>query len=140
MAGRPSSYNEDTAQEICERVALGENLHQICQDSDMPGERTVYQWLKAHEEFAQMYARARTMRADKRSDRIDAIARKVLTGEYDPAAARVAIDAEKWQASKEAPRVYGDKLDLSHSGSMTLQHKRIERVVIQPDREPKGDK
>lgn len=35
--------------------------------------------------------------------------------------ARLKHDAFKWQASKENPKKYGDRVDLNHSGSVSLE-------------------
>jgi len=79
----------------------------------MPDRDTVYAWLGKYTEFSDNYARAREDRADWRSDRIDDYVRRMISGEIDANTCRVAIDAEKWQAGKEKPRRYGDKLELS---------------------------
>jgi hypothetical protein len=43
--GRPSKYTPEIAQEICERLADGEPLRQICRDDGMPEWRTIYDWM-----------------------------------------------------------------------------------------------
>jgi hypothetical protein len=43
--GRPSTYSFERAEFICERLAYGESLRQICSDESMPSRRTVFQWL-----------------------------------------------------------------------------------------------
>ncbi len=40
--------------------------------------------------------------------------------DHDPNRARVRIDARKWVASKLAPKKYGERLDVSHSGNLNL--------------------
>lgn len=114
--GRPSDFTPELADLICEQVSLGENLNRICAADEMPAQSTIYKWLLEHEGFSEKYARARSTRADTRSDRIDDYCRSVLSGELDPSSAKVIIDAEKWQAGREAPHRYGDKLDLNHGG------------------------
>lgn len=57
--GRNSTYTDSIAQEICERLAVGEPLAQICRSDGMPGLSTVYDWRDANEAFAGMIARAR---------------------------------------------------------------------------------
>lgn len=98
------------SKEICRRVAGGENVDVITRDKDMPHRDTVYSWLREFPEFADEYARAREARADARSDRIDDWVKKAVDGEIDHQVARLAIDAEKWQAGKENPKRYGDKV------------------------------
>jgi hypothetical protein len=111
--GRPSDYTDDKADKICAAVASGSNLNLLCRQYGMPDRVTVYRWLGAQETFRNNYARAREDRADFRADRIDDYVTKLLAGEIDANQARVAIDAEKWQAGKEKPKRYGDKLELS---------------------------
>jgi hypothetical protein len=115
-AGRPSLYNEETALEVCVEVANGSNLTAIGQRADMPSERTLRDWAANNETFSQMYARARELRADARADRIDSYVTRTIAGEIDAQVARVAIDAEKWQAAKEQPRRYGDKVSAELTG------------------------
>jgi hypothetical protein len=57
--GRPSTYSFERAEVICERLAYGESLRQICSDETMPRRRTVFQWLAKYPEFARLYAEAR---------------------------------------------------------------------------------
>lgn len=107
--GRPSSYNLQTAAEICRLISEGENLNKICKLDSFPNQDTVYNWLDGFPEFAENYARARERRAETRVGRIDEIREKTLSGEIAPDVARVAIDVEKWQAGKEMPKRYGEK-------------------------------
>lgn len=43
--GRPSKFTDDLFQKICERIADGEPLRQICRDEGMPSYRVVYDWM-----------------------------------------------------------------------------------------------
>lgn len=62
--GRISTYTEKAAAEICERIADGETLREICRDPRMPAWRTVYHWTEAHPDFAARFARARDIGFD----------------------------------------------------------------------------
>ncbi len=110
--GRVSTYSEEVAEEICRR-AIMESMHKVCAAEDMPSEGTVYGWMVKHPEFAEKYARAREARAFRRYESADEVTEGVKSGLIDPAAARVLLDAIKWQTSKEAPKTFGDKLELS---------------------------
>lgn len=44
---------------------------------------------------------------------------------------RLRIDARKWMAGKLRPKVYGDKVELEHSGHLKVE--RVERVVKHPE-------
>jgi hypothetical protein len=56
--GRPSSYTQEIADEICERLSGGEPLAWICRDDHMPAVRTVSDW-KENASFSANFARAR---------------------------------------------------------------------------------
>jgi hypothetical protein len=121
--GRPSSYSEVIATEICEQLAKGRSLIQITQASDFPDSSTVYRWLEKNEEFRDKYARARDLQAEHYASQIVELAdtpveaRKVVikadgSEEITIGDAvdrtRLQIDARKWYASKLAPKKYGD--------------------------------
>ena len=107
-SGRPSSYTEAMAMNICERIAKGESIQTICAGDDMPHFVTVYRWLNADESFRKMYAGAREEQADTLADEIVSIA----DTEPDHARARNRIEARKWVAAKLKPRKYGDKMEV----------------------------
>ena len=109
-------FDEAVANTICDLIADGQNLHRIGAMKDFPPRWRIYEWFKENQDFADNYARAREDRADWRASRIDNVVERLLGGEIDPSAARVAIDAEKWQAGKEKPQVYSDKIDVNHGG------------------------
>lgn len=86
------------------------SIHDISHDEDMPIERTIYNWLNAHEEFFQLYTRARETQAHMCAAQIIAI----TDTETDPAKARVRMDARKWYAAKLNAKHYGDKVENTH--------------------------
>jgi hypothetical protein len=59
VAGQKSTYDRAWAERLCERIADGETLSAITGDPDMPSMKQVYNWLKRHEEFLDMYLAAR---------------------------------------------------------------------------------
>ena len=110
--GRPSSFSQKVADEICRRIAEGESLRAICSEKGMPCRMTVFKWLQDIPSFADQYARARQDQADTYADDIVRIADQ----ELDANRARVRIDARKWVAGKLRPKVYGDKVQTEVSG------------------------
>lgn len=129
--GRPSGYTEEIAAEICRRLALGESLQGMCADEGMPHQATVFRWLHEHEEFRELYARAREDQAEFQADELVKLADEepmFITDEKGNSrvdSAWVAwqknrIDTRKWTAAKLKPRKYGDKVGVEHSGSVGL--------------------
>lgn len=105
---------DEIKNEICDRIAEGESLVQICADSGMPARSTVFKYLRIDDEFADKYARAREAQADSFFDEIVSIA----DVEEDTNKARVRIDARKWAAGKLRPKKYGDRLAIGGDDDM----------------------
>ncbi len=107
---------------ICERLASGESLRTICEDSSLPDRTTVIRWLAKSDDFATKYARAREIQAHIWVDDIYEIARTPperhpLTGAIDPASVshiRNQVATMQWLAMKLNPKKYGDKIDMDH--------------------------
>ena len=116
---------------ICERIAGGESLRQICGDGDVPSASTVFVWLSQDEAFSEQYARAREAQADALFDDILSIAddgtndwmeRKNADGENigwqeNGEALRrsqLRVEARKWMAGKLKPKKYGDRITQEH--------------------------
>ena len=68
-----------------------------------------------HESFAERYARARTTQMEAMAEEILAISDD---DEAEKQRSKLRVDTRKWLMSKLAPKKYGDKLDLNHSGSV----------------------
>src|SRR3990167_4099357 len=128
--GRPSTYTNELAAEICKRLADGRTLRDVARDDDMPSESTVRTWaLDDREGFAAQYARAREIGYNVMADETLGIADDgsndwmersekrggggELNGEHVQRS-RLRVDTRKWLLSKALPKIYGDK--LLHTG------------------------
>jgi Bacteriophage Sf6, terminase small subunit-like len=136
VGSRSMSYTQAMADTICARLAEGETLRSICSDHEMPSAPTIYKWVMDIDSFAKQYARARSVQADVLAeqtldiaDENPAKAFKDIEGDdktvvmLDGASVqlqRLRIDARKWFASKVAPKKYGEKLDVEHTGDVTV--------------------
>lgn len=118
--GRPSDFTQELADEICARVMESDyGLEQICEADDLPSARTVFRWLAAHETFRQQYARAKETQGHVQADRG---LKDALTA-TDAGLGRLKWDARRWAASKLAPKVYGDKVQLGgDDGGAPIKH------------------
>jgi len=128
--GRPSIYTKDLVDRICIRLSLGESVRSICKDPEMPSQALIYQWLYRHPDFLEQYTRAREEQAETHADEIVDIADEtpallevkdkdgnVVDIKLDSAYIawqKQRIDSRKWNASKQRPKKYGDR--VTHGG------------------------
>lgn len=128
--GRPTIYSQDLTDRICVRLALGESIRTICKDEDMPAQAQIYAWLNRHPEFQEQYTRAREEQAESHADEIVDIADEtpallevrdkegnIVDIKLDSAYIawqKQRIDSRKWNASKQRPKKYGDR--VTHGG------------------------
>jgi hypothetical protein len=112
--GRPSSYTEATAAEICRRVVEGQSLRTICKAPGMPDKETIANWRRAHPEFDKRYQDARCDQADMHVEEMLDVARQAVNAKssQEVQGYKLLVDTLKWRASKMKPRSYGDKITL----------------------------
>lgn len=133
---RPSAYSPDIAAQICDLLAGGLSLREICRRDDMPAQSTVYLWVSNDTGgFSERYTRAREAQAHFLADEILEIADDgsndwterqqgedtitVVDHEHIQRS-KVRIDARKWLMSKMAPKRYGDKLAVTGADGKDL--------------------
>ena len=113
---RPSEYNYQLCEEICDKVANGENIISILKKSGYPSWPTFRRWKNEHEELRTLYINSQRDKAIALENEIDDVMRKKKKKELDPATANVLIQTLKWKMSKFYPKVFGDKLDHTTDG------------------------
>ena len=126
--GGQTVYDQDLADQICQRLANGEPLLTICKTPGMPAESTVRNWqINDINGFAAKYAQARISQAYRWAEEIVSLSdsQPPLTpdGRYDSGAVahqRLMVDTRKWLLSKVLPKVYGEQLNVDHGGSVTI--------------------
>lgn len=112
-------FSQTIADAFCEQIATSrKSMRTICAELGAVGITTILKWLDEHPDFAAQYARAREAQGHMLGDEVVSIAD---TANADNAnAVRVKVDARKWAAGKLAPKVYGDRMAVEHSGSIDL--------------------
>lgn len=131
--GRPTVFEPDIANAICERIASGESLRSVCRTEDYPSDVTVRRWALADTSgFSAQYARAREMQADTFADELIDIAddgsndwmkRATKGGEIEivldrehVARSDLRVKSRQWIMSRILPKKYGDKVTQEHQG------------------------
>ena len=127
LRGKQTCYTDEHADEICERLSLGETLASICRDPRMPPRTSVLEWVRRDRAgFADRYARARDRQLEHWADELIEIADDgrndwmrrnecdnpgwQLNGEHVQRS-RLRADTRKWLLSKLRPDKYGDRVE-----------------------------
>jgi hypothetical protein len=124
-------FSPKIADEICERLANGESLMQMCKQPGLPHRGSIMRWLLSddpqYDAFRANYARAREMQAEVLADETIDIAdatKRVRKSHVAIESARLRIDARKWLAAKMRPKKYGEK--ITHDGSLEIRREAKE--------------
>lgn len=116
--GRTRKHDrERLGTQLCERLARGELLKNICDDLGI-APHTPWRWATDDPDgFGKAYARAREDQAHAIADQAMTIADEEVVDAVASARNRLRVDTRKWLASKIAPRSYGDRTQHEVSGA-----------------------
>lgn len=108
-----AKYAPELALEICEKVAKGKILTEVCKGDGMPNRTTFWRWVMLYKDVAVAYQAARELSAQSLEDEALKMARelKEQTGfttvrvrAYD-----IAMQQLRWSATRRDPSKYGQK-------------------------------
>lgn len=151
--GRPSLYSKELGAAICDRIAMGESVLQICRDDDMPEARTVYLWLLRDDkkEFLELYEKAREIQSEYFYDEMIDIADdgrndymerqigedvSITVPDHDHInRSRLRVDTRKWMLARMNPRKYGERLDLTTKGKSLKEPRPVAIQYVVPQKQ-----
>lgn len=119
--GRKATYNLAKAKRLCGYISLGYSLRKACEQEGMPSCGQVYEWKRKYPDFAQMFEEAQFERGLTLGDKIGDVAEQVLSGEVEPNAGRVAIDAYKFTAARLASRTWGERQTVEINTNISIK-------------------
>ena len=114
-SGPPSIRSEATYKIICDRLAIGEPLAQICRDIGV-SDGTVREWQRTEPEFADAIARARLLGFDEIAARLRDVARGGQGSSGDVQRDKLIVETDLKLLAKWDPKRYGELQRLSHEG------------------------
>lgn len=139
-------FTPELALKICEHIASGMSLYRVCREVEgVPYYRTVRKWELTNREFGQQLRVAREIgchiMAEECIDIADAVqdytevttdqdGKKTTRTYNNLAQSKMRIDTRLRLLAKWMPLVYGDKVDVNHSGNVKID--RITRRIIWP--------
>jgi len=143
MTGRPTTRTEEIVESILDQIGDGISLMSICRQEGMPKLRTVYGWIDGDADLSARFAGARKagmdMLAQEALDIADDGTNDFTEGKNGPM-----LDAEHVQRSKLRIETrlkllrcwdharYGDRQQVEHSGTMSLEALVSGTVVDSP--------
>lgn len=132
MMARPTVMTKEVMEFVCEKIAGGDSLSEICRDESMPARSTVLlAVVNDRDGFRTDYMRAREAAGFSHADTIVELVKQVGNGNYEPNVAKVMIDGLKWAAERMAANYHGTKQSVDHTSSdKSMSPTKIERVVI----------
>lgn len=130
--GRPTTYTQKLADNICTQIALGSSMRTVLKGKDMPAMSTVFKWLREREDFSKQYARACEERSEAMAEDIldiaddgtndwmeierkDGSTYEVFNKEAAQRS-KLRVETRKWLMAKMKPKKYGDKIDMTTNG------------------------
>lgn len=133
-AGRPSEFNQDMADLLCQELSMGKSLRTVCFGEDRPAISTFFRWMRDYPQFRKQYEVAKQEASDAMAEEImdiaddgtndyltkerpDGTTFEVVNSEHVQRS-RLRIDTRKWLMAKMKPKKYGDKLDLTSDGKV----------------------
>lgn len=134
VGGRPSTYTPEKAALICEELATGKSIRQICAEhkGELPDKSTIFRWLYRHPEFRDQYMHAKHLGMiayaeeaieiadDSEGDWIEKLDKdgnptgQMMLDHEHVQRSRLRVDTRKWFMERLAPKTFGAKVDMNH--------------------------
>lgn len=132
--GRPTKYSKALADRICEAVAEGKFIADLCKVKGFPALSNMRLWLHEYPDFRSAYARARESSGEHEERRAAQIRDAMLAEVYPADVARVAIDTSLKLAKIRDPKTYGDKqtIELHTQFTMMSDDELIRFIGLDP--------
>jgi transposase-like protein len=110
-------YSPEIALSVCEAVANGKTLNEVCKGTGMPNRTTFWRWVMLYKDVASAYHSARELSAQALEEEALTMAR-VLKGPNDFTSVKVrafdvAMQQLGWSATRRDPGKYGQKAEKS---------------------------
>lgn len=132
--GRPSDYTDEKAALICEELATGMSIRQICaaHPDTLPDKSTIFRWMYRYPSFRDQYLHAKHLGMiaygedsidiadDGSNDWIEKLdkdgnptGQRIFDHEHVNRS-RLRVDTRKWFMERLAPKNFGSKVDVNH--------------------------
>lgn len=111
-------WSPELIEAICTAVAGGMSIKQVAAELDMPSEPSIYRKMASDAKFAEQMGQARAAQQDHEADACVDMADQATPEDWQ--VVKLRIWARQWRAAKLAPKKYGDKQQIEHSGAVDI--------------------
>lgn len=131
---RPITFSQKLFDEMMEDLMLGRPLHDICSGTQRPTLRSFYRWLHKNPDLLPRYLQARDLSADSLEStilsHITAMPDKADTATVN--LFKLRFDMLRWVMARRAPKRYGERQTVEHTGQDGGPVHTIQRLIIDP--------
>ncbi len=131
---RPSEYNYELCEEICNELAEGQNIKRILDSKyEYPDWTTFRRWKNQNEELRTLYINSQQDKAIALENELDDLRDMLTSKEIDASTYNVLAQTIKWKMAKFYPKVFGDKTDITSGGEkINTISKTLEVTIVKP--------
>lgn len=112
----PFDWTDEVVNSLCANIAGGMSVREACAQPGAPSEPTVYRKMAADLAFAEKLSEARASQQEREADVCVELADSATLENWQ--VVKLRIWARQWRAAKLAPKKYGDKQQVEHSGAI----------------------
>jgi len=127
LSGPGARTTPEMFEEFLRRITDGESLKAICRTDGLPSKWTILQKLSKDEEFSKAYSEAMRLRTEVLAHEILDIADATTAETWQQD--RLRIDTRKFILVHLLPEKYGDKVELKHSGGVTVNATPVDQAL-----------
>lgn len=125
MGKRGITFADDQVEDMLKLMREGETLTTIAAMKGMPSIDTMNRWEDQQDELGAAITRARGIGYTTRAEKAVQEAKTAT----DPAAGRLALDAERWFLGKMYPKKFGDKVQLADADGEKIALGEVESIT-----------
>ena len=127
----PVHFSQKLFDEMMVEVMEGRTIREICSGAQRPSMDGFYGWVARDAKLAEQYARAREVSSDGFEADILSLSRQ--TNPDNATANKAQFEMLRWIMARRAPKRYGDKQTLEHTGEGGGPVQEIRRIIVRPD-------
>lgn len=119
--GTPQEERRAIVDRICAHLRAGGcSVRQACQREGLP-RTTLTLWATEDPDLHDQYARAREDGLREDADNLQELAAKPVADAVEAASLKMQLDTAKWIFARRLPKEYGEKQQVEHTGTLTLE-------------------